>query len=232
MLQHLWPLSLAFSTDKQDKQFTELNQGLTILGGEVKNFTDDVYGDLFPETTREIDAWETQWNLPFNSLLTEQARRDRIANAWASLGGQSPKYIQDTIQGAGFTNVFLHEWWVLPAGAPPVANDPNVILDGNEDLLVNIINFTTKDFITGLGEVIMECGETEASLGNYTAFVFREVEYEIPTVPELYPYFLYFGDVTFPNRTTVPVEREAEFKELLLKICPAQQWLGLLIDYV
>lgn len=232
IIQHLWPISHAFDLTDQDKQFTEFNQALTVIGGEVKTFADDVYGDLFPQTTRELDAWETQWNLPFNSALSEQERRDRIANAWSSLGGQSPRYIQDTIQGAGFTNVFLHEWWELPAGSPPVARNPNVILQNNDDLLVNIITFTVKDFITGLDEAIMECGETPAQLGQYTQFIFSEVEYEIPSDPELFPYFLYFGDETFPNRTTVPADREAEFKQLLLKICPAQQWLGLLIDYV
>ena len=232
ILQHLWPISRAFDTTKQDKQFTEFNQALTFLGEESKRFTDDVYGDLFPETTRELDSWEGQWNLPFNSALTEQERRDRLAGAWSALGGQSPRYIQDTIQAAGFTNVFLHEWWDLAQLPAAVAHDPNVILQNNQDLLVNIITFTVKDFITGLDEAIMECGETPAQLGQYTQFIFSEFVYEIPTNPDLFAYFLYFGDETFPNRTTVPASREAEFKELLLKICPAQQWLGLLIDYV
>jgi len=232
MFQHLWPISRAFDTTKQDKQFTQFNLGISAIGGEVKNFADDVYGDLFPQTTREIDAWELQWNLPFNSALTEQQRRDRIANAWSSLGGQSPKYIQDTIQGAGFTNVFIHEWWELPVVGSPVARNPNLILAGDEDLLVNIITFTEKDYITGLGEAVMECGEVDALCGQYTQFLFTEIIYEIPSNPALYPYFLYFGDATFSNRTTVPLARKAEFRELLLKICPAQQWLGLLIDYV
>lgn len=232
MYQHLWPFSRALDTTKQDKQLTELTQGLAPLSGDVKLFVDEVYGDVFPQTTRELDAWEDQWNLPLNTALTEQDRRDRLANAWASLGGQSPRYIQDTIQGAGFTNVFIHEWWDLAQLPLAVAHDPNVILAGDEDLLVNIITFSTKDFFTGLDEAIMECGDPTALLGNYTTFVFQELVYEIPNDPELYPYFLYFGDATFPNRTTVPVEREAEFKALLLKICPAQQWLGLLIDYV
>lgn len=232
MFQHLWPISIAFDTTKEDKQFTELNKGLSGIGVEVKTFTDNVYGDIFPETTRELTAWETQWNLPENTTLTEQERRDRLTNAWSSLGGQSPKYIQDTIQGAGFTTVFLHEWWDLAQLPLAVAHDPNVILAGDEDLLVNIITFTEKDFITGLGEVIMECGEADALCGQYTQFLFKEVEYLIPTNPELYPYFLYFGDATFPNRTTVPLDRKEEFRELLLKICPAQQWLGLLIDFV
>jgi len=232
ILQHLWPISRAFDTTKQDKQFTELNQALTFLGEESKRFNDDVYGDLFPDTTRELDSWEQQWNLPFNSALTEQERRDRLASAWSSLGGQSPRYIQDTIQGAGFTNVFIHEWWDLAQLPAAVAHDPNVILQNDADLLVNIITFTVKDFITGLDQAIMECGEVQAQLGQYTQFIFSEFVYEIPDNPALYPYFLYFGDATFPNRTTVPADREAEFKQLLLKICPAQQWLGLLIDYV
>lgn len=232
ILQHLWPISRAFDTTKQDKQFTEFNQALTFLGEESKRFTDDVYGDLFPTTTRELDSWEQQWNLPFNSALTEQERRDRLASAWSSLGGQSPRYIQDTIQGAGFTNVFIHEWWDLAQLPAAVAHDPNLILQGDQDLLVNIITFTVKDFITGLDEAIMECGETPAQLGQYTQFIFSEFVYEIPNNPALYPYFLYFGAETFPTRATVPASREAEFKELLLKICPAQQWLGLLIDYV
>ena len=123
MLQHLLPNARAWrlTVDKQLRQFFE---GLTGLGSDIKDFFDLIWLDIDPQETRELDAWESQFGLP-NTLTDEQERRDRLDAEWKATGGQSPRYIQDTLQAAGF-DVYVHEWW---ADTVPTARNPLLVLN-------------------------------------------------------------------------------------------------------
>lgn len=217
------------------KQLREYFEGLAPLGDSVKLFVDQVWQDIFPQTTRELDAWEEQWGLTAGSLTTQE-RRDRLDATWAATGGQSPKYIQDTIQAAGFTNVYIHEWFD-PVGLPAVnvkscvtPRDPTAL--GGLELLVNKIAIVTPAYLSGAGEALMEAGEATALAGNYTDLIFTQMPYDIPADTTKWPYFLYFMDSTYGVAADVPADRQVEFETLILKLKPAQQWAGLLINYV
>jgi len=108
IFKHLLPNARAWriTIDKTLRRFFE---GLTGIGEDVKDFFDLVWSDLNPQLTRELDAWENQFGM-LDTGLNEQGRRDRIDGAWKALGGQSPRYIQDTLQAAGF-DVYVHEWY-------------------------------------------------------------------------------------------------------------------------
>lgn len=114
--QHLLPKARAWRTtiDKQLRQFFE---GLSGSASDARQFIDDVWSDIFPDTTRELTKWEDQFGLPTVGL-TEQERRDRLNAAWKAVGGQDPAYIQETLQARGF-DVYVHEWWD-PADEKPV----------------------------------------------------------------------------------------------------------------
>jgi hypothetical protein len=253
--QHLLPNARAWrlTTEKQLRQFFE---GLTDLPLDIRDFFDLVWLDIFPDTTRELDAWDTQFALP-NTFMSEQERRDRLDAVWKALGGQSPRYIQDTLQEAGF-DVFIHEWWELPITEPPVVRNPFTFLndgrgiikyimgdgtleanDGNLEandgasidptgfVLVN--KFFVRDQI-GDGAEAMNDGNPEAQDGG--AFnIYRLKTYIIPTDTTKWPYFLYISGQIFPDHAIVSASRRNEFETLCLKICPTQQWLGMLIDY-
>lgn len=51
----------------------------------------------------------------------------------------------------------------------------------------------------------------------------------LPTDPDLYPYFIYVGAETFGENADIITRRQLEFERLLLKLCPAQHWIGLFI---
>lgn len=133
VFKHLLPTGRAWrlTIDKALRQFF---QGLTILPDDVIKYYNLIYFDLFPQFTRFLSFWETQFGLR-DTGLSEQARRDRLDATWAALGGQSPRYIQDTLQANGF-NVFVHEWWdpndENPVGvqACVTARNPNEFLTG------------------------------------------------------------------------------------------------------
>lgn len=265
IFKHLLPRSRAWiiTIEKTLRQFFE---GLAAAIDPHKEYYDDIYDDIFPQTTRELERWEKQFGLPTVDLTIQQ-RRDRLEATWKAMGGQSPRYIQDTLQGAGF-DVYVHEWWV-PGTEPPVgtkgaatARNPFSVLfptsaatqstvECGEPLaecgeptaecgnvfntlgypLVNKILRSVSELLVLCGEPFAECGEPAAECGERAPIEQKPVVYAIPQNPDKWPYFLYIGASTFGDLASLPKERRNEFEELILKIGPAQQWLGMLVVY-
>jgi uncharacterized protein YmfQ (DUF2313 family) len=255
VFQHLLPKAKAWqlTTNKQLRQFFD---GLTgPLGDDVKGFADSVFDDIDPQKTRELDAWDAQFGLN-GTDLTEQERRDRLEATWQALGGQDPRYIEDTLRGAGF-DVYLHEWW---SDTVPTARNPLSVLNDGLNPIQYIANCGAQKANCGYSEAVcgatvqptgyplvnkiqealttaicgaaaMSCGNAEAVCGARAA-VYASKQYIVPSDVDKWPYFLYIGGQTYPDHATVPITRKNEFETLCLKICPTQQWLGMLIDYV
>lgn len=116
LFQHLLPDARAWRLTIQ-KTLRFFFEGLAGAGSDARDFIDGVWSDLLPQTTRELALFEAQFGLP-NTLTDTQERRDRLAARWQAMGGQDPRYIQDTLQAAGF-DVYVHEWWV-PGTEPPL----------------------------------------------------------------------------------------------------------------
>lgn len=200
--------------------------GLVAFSADVREFVDLVWLDTQPQDTRELEKWETIFGL--NPLgLTEQQRRDAVEGAWRATGGQSPQYIQDVLHAAGFTTVYIHEWWV-PGTTPPVPRDPSGV----------------SSFITAQdGAAVMQDGGDAAQDGGLFGgtpdqgyFLVNKLSSEggqvsAPSDPAQFRYILYFGGEVFGEAADVPAGRRRELETLLLRVKPAQQWLGLLIDY-
>lgn len=258
---HAWRLTV-------NKQLREFFQGLTTpLGDDIKLYFDNIWFDIFPDTTRELDSWDKQWGLR-DVGLTEQQRRDRLDATWKALGGQDPRYIQDILQDNGF-DVYVHEWWepgteaaigVKSCATPrsPLAwlrrefTQIDLLVECGEAFaecgeafaecgnrlepsgypLVNKILQTISDILPLCGEAIAECGEAEAACGNYVEFRESFREYIVPLDSVKWPYFLYIGGSIFGDLAQVDPKRKNEFEALCLKICPTQQWLGILVEYV
>ena len=266
LFKHLLPSGRAWRLTV-DTQLRQLFEGLAGVASDVRTFFDDAYGDLCPQETEGLEAWERQFALP-STGLTEQERRDRLAATWQAAGGQDPRYIEDTLRAAGF-DVYVHEWWeptVRSGGGSvngddvPTARNPFTYLwdgvDGRNfkaacghDLaycggdsafcnsqdqpagyvLVNKL-FETVLSPYGCGHDDVYCGGVfaAASAGSSTR---RVKQYVIPSDPTKYPYFLYIGGQTFPGMAPVPNSRQDEFEDLCLKLCPTEQWLGILANY-
>ena len=99
-------------------------------------------------------------------------------------------------------------------------------------VLVNKITQTIRNLLSLSGEQFMECDESFAVCGNYTGFTDITKGYNIPTNTAKWPYFLYIGGQVFGELAQVDPKRKNEFETLCLKICPAQQWLGIIVEYV
>ena len=228
LFQRLLPTGKAWQivVDKPLRRFFE---GLSETPADVKEFADEVLLDAFPDTTRQLTEWERQFGLRANGNTAE--RRRAVDVAWKASGGQSPRYIQDLLQAAGF-DLYVHEWW-SSGPAPWVARDPR--------------DYTTQP-ITGAFQCFDGPGAPECFDGPGAPycndFLANDPGYLVnldltkrapPPVPDdssKWPYFLYIGAETFPNRAEVPDWRRSELEALVLKLKPAQQWVVMLVDYV
>lgn len=230
LFQHLLPKGRAFllTAEKNIRRFFE---GLAIENGTIKTFIDQVWEDIDPQRTRELEAWEEQWSLWTPTPLTDQERRDRLESAWKATGGQSPSYLQGVLQGAGF-DVYVHEWWEpTPTPPPYVARDPGAV--GASYFIQGGADVSTEPYeVMQCGETLAQCGETEMLCGNTVGFTQITTYPPAPSNSAFFPYFLYIGGQTFGTDANVDSDRRAEFEFLCRKYAPAQQWIGFFINYI
>jgi len=255
LFKALLPRSRAWSLIR-DRSIRRFFEGISVVTTDTRAYFDQVYAELFPSTTTRLSDWERQFGL-LDYALSEEQRRTRIDNQWKFTGGQSPGYIQDTLRAAGF-DVYVHEWWE-PGTNPPVARNPNTYLRGSatEQFIMrdNVVDAQDGDAIAqdggtidlpgyplvnkltmvktvgiGDGSTNMQDGDDDAQDGDLT-ISFMQRTYVVPTDADTFPYFLYIGGQTFPDTATVIESRREEFEDLCLKICPLEQWLGILVRY-
>lgn len=255
-LRHLLPRARAWFLTPA-KALRNFIKGLSFQPYDVKLFLDQIWLDIFPYTTRDIYRWAQQFGVQIGGL-TESQVRQRVDGAWKARGGQSPRYLQDTLQAAGF-DVYIHEWWV-PGTNPPEARNPNSYLTGatgaeavamgetfavmgesvalmGDSLIVGgyplgSAEQSTLPIVTArAGSTTMHAGGAKALAGYFEGFEFIEQPVIIPGDPAYWPYFLYIGGPNFPGTAAIEASRKDEFEALCKRICPAQQWLGMLITY-
>jgi len=223
VFQHLLPDAAAWRLP-YGGTLRKFFEGLAGAPADARAFTDAVYEDLFPATTRQLSEWESQLGLTANAL--EAVRRANLAAEWVATGGQSPSYIQGVLQTAGF-DVYVHEWWESGPN-PYVARDPRA--------------YTIEPLIGTIqcGEPLAQCGEPLAESSNVLVneplyLVNKDLtERAPPPIPDdetKWPFFLYIGAETYPEFASVPLSRKTEFHRLILKIRPTQLWVVTLVDY-
>lgn len=106
ILERLLPKSgLAFiqhSTKSLTKWLSGIYDGMI---APIIPIQDQKFLDQFPTWTNKVSDWETA-----TGILPKTGSRSVLEARFKAQGGQSPKYIQDTLRGAGF-DVYVHEWW-------------------------------------------------------------------------------------------------------------------------
>jgi hypothetical protein len=234
IFQHLLPRAQAWRTTI-DKQLRKLFEGLASEPAEAVLFADQVYLDLFPETTRELNEWERQYGLSVTdttSPLSVAAGRLLLAAEWRATGGQSPGYLQGVLQTAGF-DVYIHEWWETP-GPPYVARDPRAYTTAP---LTGTVQCTadgepTQPQCSDL-DTQHQCNDFLANDPGY--LVNKDLTLRppppVPDDPNTWPFFFYVGAETFPDQAIVDVSRRDEFERLLLKLRPSHNWIVTRVTY-
>ena len=237
MFKHLLPTGRAWAITV-NKNLRKFFEALAPTIQSTKDYSDTVFQDIFPATTRFLSEWEAQFGLP-NVRLNDADRRARLDAAWKNTGGQSPAYIQDMLQANGF-NVFVHEWWKpgteAAVGAHAAAEPRNPLTVLNPEYSLTTPGVDCGEPLALCGEEFAQCGNGPAGLVGYplvNKFVYDsdEVGYTVPNDAQYWPYFMYVGGPNFGDVATVPVLRRFEFEELLLRIRPAHLWIGVIVRY-
>lgn len=228
VFQHLLPRALAWRTTVATN-LRRYFEGLAAFAADVRTFIDLVYLDLFPSTTRELPQWEFQFAV--KSTGTETQRRLRLAGAWSAQGGQSPDYLQSVVHAAGFTSVYVHEWW--ESTGPFVARDPRLYTTQPLTGAYQCEGSTPWEcFDPGPGESLAaNCDDSLANDPRYLVNqdLTRRAPPPVPSDSTRWPYFLYFAGRNFPQPAILHADERADLEALLLRICPSQQWIVTLL---
>lgn len=221
--------------------FEESVDGTTYYG--PRTFFDLIWYDLFADTTRELEQWEREFGLFVAADDTESMRRANLDAEWQAQGAQDPAYIQEILQTAGF-ELYVHEWW--SSGHPFVARDPRNYADQAKTGTITARNDIAIDpnQVTACEEKGTYQATANNFLGSWPRYLVNEdlsqrAPPPLPDDPSKWPYFIYIGPATLleydpfaASVVSIPTARQYELKRLLLKLCPAQQWIVLMVDWI
>ena len=185
VFQHLLPIRARAWNITIKKALRTFWESLTVIGVEFKAYADTViYDDMYAQKTTLLNQWLIEYGLSdLSTSLSEQELRDRLASAWAEAGGQSPNYIQTTLQAAGF-DVYVYDWWrpgfiILCGEEIALCGEPEALCGQTSEssvvirpIVINPFDYLRPTYLsygggfTQCGEVDMECGEVVAQCGN------------------------------------------------------------------
>ena len=239
-LQHLLPKAEAWNVTKVTKKLRLYLEAYAENASDVRDFFDSIHAELLPATTTHLEEYEFQFNLPGTG--SDATRRLALDAAWKTNGGQSPSYIQGVLHAAGFTNLYLHEWW-SGSGPPYTARDPRTWTSRPH---LGTFQCTGPEFPStqpqcsaqvdadGPVENQPQCNRFLANDPGYLVNkrLTNDAPPPVPDDPTKWPFFIYFCGATFGTPAQIDMARRAELERLLLKICPTQHWIVLMIvDY-
>lgn len=96
-IKNLFPLSKAFQLFA-DNNKRKLLKGLSALPENIRAEIESVYADLFPDTTRFPEKWESVFAILFQEDELEK-RRDILDSLWKiNQGGQSALFLEDVLR--------------------------------------------------------------------------------------------------------------------------------------
>lgn len=229
--QHLLPKSEAWKL-AVGGTLRKLFEGLAGAPAALREFADNTFLDIFPDTTRELSAYEEQFGLKQGA--TDEVRIAAVEAAWTATGGQSPRYLQDVLQKAGF-DVYVHEWW-SSGPAPYVPRDPRAYTN---QPLVGTVQCAPDAWApqcklsTTTSHLAHQCNDF---LANRTYYLVNKdlsnrAPPPIPSDPAKWPFFMYVGGATFGDYAYIAEPwRMEELERLILKYRPTNAWIVMLIE--
>ena len=198
-----------------DRTLRKFFEGLSGFPETMKDYIGTVLLEAFPQTTTYL----SDWSLFFGSTVTLTA--DELEAEWGAFGGQDPRYIQDTLWAAGFTNLYVHEWWV-PDSNPAVARNPFSPDDliNTSWVLVNDITTIEKNYTYQFGDGTQFVADGSVSFGAYDGYFLQMKKYPCPNIPDEYPVYWYVTAENWPDRAIVEESKFRILVQLLFKLKP------------
>ncbi len=192
----------------------DFNKGLIKSENELYLFHKGILDSLLPDNSNfvdeDADIWEIRLGIPFNDLATLEERKAAIERKLSHPGDilarQHYLYIEGQLRKADF-DVYCHEY---PGGGIPAG----AILGSAQHGSIQHGQF-------------QHAGTSFNVIANYTDAQ-RDANFGINDLVGAF----FIGDVVYPNKANVPADRETVFRELVLRLKPAQTPVILLINFV
>jgi hypothetical protein len=107
-LRHLLPDSTAWRL-VIERTLKKYLRGVATVGSDVVEFVDDVYDDLWPDLTRELQEWLNQFGIDYWPWSNDDDMRAYLDFRWGEDRSTSPKALQDKIRAAGFADAYVYD---------------------------------------------------------------------------------------------------------------------------
>jgi hypothetical protein len=189
-----------------------LDQLLDGVAGNAQTVYDFISSAAFirdPKRTPVLRDLEHEYGVRPNPVLSEADRREGlIPIVYARKGTGSKDDLQNKLQDAGFTNLYVTEnsprtdpARFLNGGFPAMCGRATGGFGGK--LLVNGALYTsTVDYLHVCGNSKARCGDARAMCGTYSGVTKTEIKYKIPTDSAYWPLIFFVGGEAVQN----PVE--------------------------
>ena len=221
-LERLLPRSEAFKLTI-NKPLTNYIKGLASGAPEdFKKFSFNLWLNLFPETTQNLEEFAFQFGL--FPTQNELFQRRNLSAAWKSTGGQGLSYFQSQIDEAGF-DVTIHSPIDQSTGN---YIDPFSILPGEANTGA-IQCASAGAFCAGENAY---CSQLQGAIQRHLVNqdLTGEPQPPISDDPATFENWIYVSSEDISQPATIPANRNLEFQNLLLSILPGTDWIGYLID--
>lgn len=221
VLDRLLPRSRLFSLS-MPRTLTKFLEGLAAGPQVVREHLASVLLEAFPATTTHLSDWSEQFG------SAEELSVSELVAKWAATGGQDPDYFMGVLYAAGFTTLYMHEWWDPTSTDTPILRDPSpqwLVDNAGGRLLVNDLGAITKNYIhqfkfvdrVGAKQFV---ADGSVSFGQYDGYKWlrkiyphRDLEYEAP-------YYFVLCSETYGTPAAIDWDRLRYLEDLIFELKP------------
>lgn len=220
LIQNLLPHGNAWNLYPVHKNFFKIFDAFeTVLVQEYNEKIDQIFLDLIPAFSTKLAEWASSFNILITSSTSKTDLINSLEAEWARNKSITAADLQATLRQAGFS-VYVHD-----VGSKSL--DPRTLVGGQQ----TFAQWGDPDLVWGSNNAYwgrMKITEPSQVLVNKTG---QGLDYVVPDNSDYWPFFVYIGGETFPNRITLDIDRKNEFERLVLKHKAAYVWAALLIDW-
>lgn len=213
------------------RNFTILIQAIASVPKIVHDEVGKIFTDLIPSTTRRIDDWSKQFN--HATVLSTS----RLESEWKQGTGQSPNFFQQKLHDAGFTQLYVHEWWRDESDPLyPSPRDPTSLISEFQpaNLLVNPVSSAYEEVPQLEDDYQLEMdtvADGDGQLGDSNGIYYQDKLYTHNEDEDEYPSYFYVCGQTFPQAAAIDGEDYDEIRKIIYKHKPAHLRCVLIVTY-
>lgn len=190
---------------------------------DALSIKDSLLADNFNFTAEDAERWERRLGLPTNTNLSLQQRklfiRRKFNHPGDIPGRQHPLYIQQQIQDAGFTNLYVHK------------NKFNGVAKSPQKVVGTVHGSSVHGGSVhgaGFGEVVIDYLDPVIDENRYFDYIYSK-----PSGFNFEPFYrktFFIADQNL-NYATIDSAKRRELRALILKLMPANMICFLITKY-